>query len=88
MEQKTIFKIEWKDVRVIAIANRMVLVAWNDEKAWMEKSVFNRLSAHHEQETNPKSQFGTKPKIRPVYGLIIERVDRNEKTIKVFEILK
>ena len=88
MEQKTIFKIEWKDVQVNAIANRMVLVTWNGDKAWMEKSVFNRLSAYHEQETDPKSRFGTKPKVRPVFGLIVERVDKNERTIKVFEILK
>jgi hypothetical protein len=63
MEQKTIFKIEWKDLKVVAVA-------------------------YHEQESDPKSRFGTKPKIRPVFGLIVERVDKNERTIKVFEILK
>lgn len=88
MEQKTIFKINWKDIQVNAIANRMVLVTWNGEKAWMNKSDFNRLSIHHEQETDPKSRFGTKPKIRPVFGLITEQVDRNGKTVKVFETLK
>lgn len=88
MEQKTVFKINWKDIQVVAIANRLVLVTWNGEKAWMEKSVFNRLSAYHEQESDPKSQFGTKPKIRPVFGLIIERVDQYGKTINVFETLK
>lgn len=88
MEQKTIFRIKWTDVKVIAVATRMVLVEWNLERAWMEKSVFNRLSAHHEQENDPKSRFGTKPKIRPVYGLIIKRVDRNGKTINVFETLR
>lgn len=88
LEQKVIFKINWQDLQVIAIANRMVLVTWNGEKAWMEKSVFNRLSAYHEQETNRKSQFGTKPEIRPVFGLITGRVDKNGKTINVFETLK
>ena len=88
MEQKTVFKINWKDIQVVAIANRMVLVTWNGEKAWMEKSAFNRLSAYHEQETDPKSRFGTKPKIRPVFGLITERIDGNGKPIKVFETLK
>ena len=88
MEQKTIFKIKWADLKVVAVATRMVLVEWNQERAWMEKSIFNRLSAYHEQETDPKSQFRTKPKVRPVFGLIVERVNRNEKTIKVFETLK
>ena len=88
MEQKTIFRIKWTDVKVIAIATRMVLVEWSQERAWMEKSVFNRLSAYHEQETNSKSQFGTKPKVRPVYGLITERVDRNGKLSTFFETLK
>lgn len=88
MEQKTIFKINWKDIQVVAIANRLVLVTWNGEKAWMEKSVFNRLSAYHEQESDPKSRFGTKPRICPVFGLITERIDKNERILKVFETLK
>ena len=88
MEQKVVFKIKWIDLKVIAVATRMVLVEWNEERGWMEKSIFNRLSAYYEQQTGSMSQIGTKSKIRPVYGLITERVDRNGKAINVFETLK
>lgn len=88
MEQKVIFKIEWIDIQVIGIANRMVLVIWNGEKAWMEKSTFNRLSAYYEQETNPKFRLAMNHVIRPVFGLVTERVDKNGRTHKVFETLK
>lgn len=88
MEQKVIFKINWKDLQVIAIANRMVLVTWNGEKAWMEKSTFNRISIRHEWETNLKSQFETKLEVRPVFGLIVEQTGKDGKPFMVFETLK